>query len=298
MINRLRHMVTDAFTNLGRAGWGGLASVCTIAVAFLIVGIFLLLTQNLGAALTQWRDQYQVTVFLDDRISAEQLALLRKRIANEQAVRALAYISKDEALRAFKQELKGREGLLEGLGENPIPASFQLRIREEHQAPQALHQLAASLGRLEGVEEVQYGQEWVDRMAAALQVVRLIGLSVGIALGAASLLIVSNTVRLAIYARAEEIEVMRLVGATKASIRLPFLLEGVIQGGVVSALALGLLYGACRITLYKLQMAPGPGMGLGLESFLPGATAAALVGAGAALGAFGSLFSVSRLLRA
>lgn len=296
MIDRLRHLVTDAFSNLGRAGWGGLASVCTIAVAFLIVGIFLLLTQNLGAALAQWRDQYQVTVFMDDRITPEQLALLRKRIANEQAVRALAYISKDQALRAFKQELQGREGLLEGLGENPIPASFQLRIREEHQTPQALRQLAASLGRLEGVEEVQYGQEWVDRMAAALQVVRLIGLSVGIALGAASLLIVSNTVRLAIYARAEEIEILRLVGATKATIRLPFLLEGLIQGAVGAALALGLLYGAYWATLSKLQMGPGPVVGLG--SFLPGATAAALVGAGAALGAFGSLLSVGRLLRA
>jgi len=267
-------------------------------VAFLIVGIFLVLTQNLGAALAQWRDQYQITVFLDDRITGEQLALLRKRIASEQAVRALAYISKDEALRAFRQELRGRESLLDGLGENPIPASFQLRVREEHQTPQALRQLAASLGRLEGVEEVQYGQEWVERMAAALQVVQLIGLTVGIALGAASLLIVSNTVRLAIYARAEEIEVMRLVGATKTTIRLPFLLEGLIQGGAGAALALGLLYGAYRITLYKLQVAPGPVMGLGLGSFLPGATATALVGAGAALGAFGSLLSVSRLLRA
>ena len=296
MIDRIRHTVAGALTNLGRAGWGGLASVCTIAVAFLIVGIFLVLTQNLGAALAQWRDQYQITVFLDDRITGEQLALLRKRIASEQAVRALAYISKDEALRAFRQELRGRESLLDGLGENPIPASFQLRVREEHQTPQALRQLAASLGRLEGVEEVQYGQEWVERMAAALQVVQLIGLTVGIALGAASLLIVSNTVRLAIYARAEEIEVMRLVGATKTTIRLPFLLEGLIQGGAGAALALGLLYGAYRITLYKLQVAPGPVMGLG--SFLPGATATALVGAGAALGAFGSLLSVSRLLRA
>ncbi len=298
MIDRLRHTLTDALANLGRAGWGGLASVGTIAVAFLIVGIFLLLTQNLAVALSQWRDQYQVTVFLDDRITADQLALLKKRIANERAVRAVAFISKEEALRAFKQELKGREGLLEGLGENPIPASFQLRIRDEHQTPQALRQLAASLGRLEGVEEVQYGQEWIDRMAAALQVVRLIGLSVGIALGAASLLIVSNTVRLAIYARAEEIEIMRLVGATKTTIRLPFLLEGLIQGGAGAGLALGLLYGAYRITLLKLQMAPGPVVGLGLGSFLPGATATALVGAGAALGAFGSLFSVSRLLQA
>jgi len=298
MIDRLRHAVTDAFTNLGRAGWGGLASVCTIAVAFLIVGIFLLLTQNLGAALAQWRDQYQVTVFLDDGITADQLALLKKRIANERAVRGVAFISKAEALQAFKRELKGRESLLEGLGENPIPASFQLRIRDEYQTPEALRQLAGFLTRLEGVEEVQYGQEWVDRMAAVLRVIQLIGLSVGIVLGLASLLIVSNTVRLAIYARAEEIEIMRLVGATKMTVRLPFLLEGLIQGGVGAGLALCLLLGAYRATLYQLQLAPGQIYGLGLGSFLPSGTAAALVAAGAALGGFGSLLSVSRLLRA
>jgi cell division transport system permease protein len=296
MMDRARHTFAEAFTNLGRAGWGGLVSVGTIAVAFVIVGIFLLLTQNLAAVLAQWRDQYQVTVFLDDRITADQLALLKKRIANERAVRAVAYLSKEEALRAFKQELKGRESLLEGLGENPIPASFQLRIREDHQTPQALRQLAAFLTRLEGVEEVQYGQEWIDRMAAALRVFRLLGVSIGAALGLASLLIVSNTVRLAIHARAEEIEIMRLVGATKMTVRLPFLLEGLIQGGAGAGLALAVLYAAYRATLSQLQM--GPPMGLGLGSFLPGATTAAVVVAASALGAFGSLLPVSRLLRA
>ena len=298
MMDRMRHTLTDALTNLGRAGWSGLASVGTIAVAFLIVGIFLLLTQNLSAALGQWRDQYQVTVFLDDRIAADQLALLKKRIANERAVRAVAYISKAEALQAFKRELKGRESLLEGLGENPIPASFQLRIQEENQTPAALRQLAAFLSRLEGVEEVQYGQEWIDRMAAVLNVMRLIGLSVGLALGVASLLIVSNTVRLAIHARAEEIEIMRLVGATKTTVRLPFLLEGLIQGGAGAGLALGLLFAAYRITLYKLQMAPGQASGLGLGSFLPASAVMTMLAVGAALGAIGSLLSVSRLLRA
>lgn len=298
MMHRFRHAATDALTNLGRAGWGGLASVCTIAVAFLIVGIFLLLAQNLGVALAQWREQYQVTVFLDDGITADQLALLKKRIANERAVRAMNFLSKVEALQAFKRELKGRESLLEGLGENPIPASFQLRIRDEYQTPEALRQLAGFLTRLEGVEDVQYGQEWIGRMAAALKVIRLVGLSVGVALGLASLLIVSNTVRLAIYARAGEIEIMRLVGATKMTVRLPFLLEGLVQGGAGAGLAVCLLFGAYRATLYQLQVTPAQAYGLGLGRFLPGATAAALVGVGAALGAFGSLLPVSRLLRA
>jgi cell division transport system permease protein len=98
-----------------------------------------------------------------------------------------------------------------------------------------------------------YGQEWVDRLSGVIRLLRLLGLGVGLALGLASLLIVSNTIRLAVYARAEEIEVMRLVGASRLHVRAPFLLEGMIQGTLSAGLALLLLYGAYRATLWQLQ---------------------------------------------
>ena len=187
--------------------------------------------------------------------------------------------------------------LLDGLGENPIPASLQLGIHEAHQTPEALRQLASFLSRLEGVEDVLYGQEWVDRLTAAVRMLRLLGLTVGLALGLASLLIVSNTIRLAVYARAEEIEIMRLVGATKMHIRAPFLLEGMIQGGLGAGLAISLLFGAYRATLYQLQLTPGQIFGMGVGSFLDPRWAAAMLLAGAGVGAFGSLISVGRFLR-
>jgi cell division transport system permease protein len=210
----------------------------------------------------------------------------------------MTYTSKAEALQQFKRELQGRESLLEGLGENPIPASLQLRVHEASQTPEALKQLAASLGRLEGVEDVMYGQEWVDRVNAAIQMLRLLGLSVGLALGLASLLIVSNTIRLAVYARTEEIEVMRLVGASRLHIRAPFVLEGMIQGTLGAGLALVLLFGAYRATLWQIQVTPGQIFGMGVGSFLEPHWAVAMVLAGAAVGAFGSMISVGRFLRA
>ena len=143
-----------------------------------------------------------------------------------------------------------------------------------------------------------YGQEWVDRLAAAVRILRLLGLSVGLALSLASVLIVSNTIRLAVYARADEIEIMRLVGATKMHIRAPFLLEGLIQGGLGAGLALLLLYGAYRATLWQLQQAPGPMLGMEVGSFLDTHWIAAMLLAGAVVGAFGSLISVGRFLRA
>ena len=297
-MDRLRYIIEDALTNLRRSGWGGLASIGTIAVSFVIVGIFLIITGNLGALVADWKEQFQVTVFLEDGITSEQLALLKKRIQSERAVRNMAYTSKAEALQQFKRELQGRESLLDGLGENPIPASLQLRLYESYQSPEALKQLTASLSRLEGVEDVMYGQEWVDRLSSVIQVLRLLGLSVGLALGLASLLIVSNTIRLAVYTRAEEVEVMRLVGATRLHIRAPFVLEGMMQGTLGACLALVLLFGAYRATLWQIRMTPGQIFGAGVGSFLEPHWAVLMVVAGAAVGAFGSVISVGRFLRA
>jgi cell division transport system permease protein len=297
-VERLRYILQDALVNIRRSGWSGLASIGTIAFSFVIVGIFLIITRNLGALVSEWKEQFQVTVFLEDGITAEQLNLLKKRIQGERAVKAMTYTSKEEALQSFKRELKGKESLLEGLGENPIPASLQLRIHEAYQTPEALRQFTASLARLEGVEDVLYGQEWVDRLTAAVRMLRLLGLSVGLALGMASLLIVSNTIRLAVYARAEEIEIMRFVGASKLHIRAPFLLEGMIQGGLGAGMALLLLFGAYRATLWQLQLTPGQIFGMGVGSFLDPHWAGVMLLAGAGVGAFGSLISVGRFLRA
>ena len=296
-MDRFRYIVEDALTNLRRSGWGGVASVATIAVSFVIVGIFLIITGNLGALVADWKEQFQVTVFLEDGITGDQLALLRKRVQSERAVRSMTYTSKAEALQQFKREMQGKESLLEGLGENPIPASLQIRVHEAYQTPEALKQLTAALSRLEGVEDVMYGQEWVDRLSSVIQVLRLLGLSVGLALGLASLLIVSNTIRLAVYARAEEIEVMRLVGATRLHIRLPFVLEGVIQGTLGAVLALLLLFGAYRATLWQIEMTPGQIFGMGVGSFLAPEWVVLMVVVGAGVGAFGSLISVGRFLR-
>ncbi len=297
-MDRLRYIFEDALINIRRSGWGGLASIGTMAVSFVIVGIFLIITGNLGALVAEWKEQFQVTVFLEDGITGEQLALLRKRIQSERAVKGMTYISKAEALQQFKRELQGKESLLEGLGENPIPASLQLRVQEPYQTPEALKQLTASLSRVEGVEDVMYGQEWVDRLSAVIRLLRLLGLGVGLALGLASLLIVSNTIRLAVYARAEEIEVMRLVGASRLHVRAPFLLEGMIQGTLSAGLALLLLYGAYRATLWQLQVTPGQIFGIGVGSFLELRWAVLMVLSGAGVGAFGSLISVGRFLRA
>lgn len=295
---RFQHLLGEMLINFRRGGWGVVASIGAFTVAFLVTGIFLLLTLNLSIVVAQWAEDFQVVVFLHDGNTPDKLTLLRKRLDKELAVREVTYVSKSQALADFRKQLRDQESLLEGLKDNPLPASFQLRIHKKYQTADALRQLAASLKRVEGVEDVLYGQEWIERLTGIIQVMKILGIVIGGVLGVTSLFIVANTIRLAVYARAEEIEIMRLVGATRAYIQLPLILEGTLQGGAGAALALGILYALYRATLWQLgTSAPTifsePEMG----QFLEAGYQMIMVGVGALLGGVGSLVAVRRFLR-
>jgi cell division transport system permease protein len=251
----------------------------------------------MNALVAEWKEQFQLSVFLEDKITQTQLEILEKRIQNESAVKSVAFITREQALANFRRELKGQESLLEGLGNNPLPASFQLKIREGYQSPAALERLSAFLSRLEGVEDIQYGQDWIERISHAARIVKLLGLIIGSVLTLGSALIISNTIRLAVYARAAEIEIMRLVGATKAYIRAPFLVEGVLQGTLGALLALGLLFGAYRLVAPALDLASPLLATASDRGLLELPMIVALVAGGAAIGALGSSLAVSRFLK-
>lgn len=295
---RFRHLLGETFLNFRRGGWGVIASIGAIAIAFLVTGIFLLLTLNLSTVVARWAEDFQVVVFLDDTITKKQRTLVQKRLDGEMAVRDVTYLSKKEALADFRRKIHGQESLLEGLKTNPLPASFQLRIREQYQTADVLGHLAASLKRIEGVEDVLYGQEWVERLTSLIEVMKILGIVIGGVLGVASLFIVANTIRMAVYARAQEIEIMRLVGATRAYIQIPLILEGTLQGGLGAALALGLLYALFRGTLWQLgTTASMIFAGTELTQFLEAEYRMAMVGLGALLGGVGSLVAVRRFLK-
>lgn len=295
---RLRHLLDETFLNFRRGGWGVMASIGAITVAFLVTGIFLLLTLNFSTVVARWAEDFQVIVFLHDNITPEQQTLVQKRLDAEMAIREVTFVSKEEALADFRKQIRGQESLLEGLQANPLPASFQIRIREKYQTADALGQLAASLKRMEGVEDVLYGQEWVERVTSVVEVMKILGIMIGAVLGVASLFIVANTIRLAVYARAQEIEIMRLVGATRTYIQIPLILEGTLQGGLGAALALGLLYGLFKATMWQMGSAAsilftGPE----LAQFLATQYGAAMIGVGVLLGGVGSLVAVRRFLK-
>ena len=205
-----------------------------------------------------------------------------------EGVAGVVWVSKQEALARFRAGVGEGAALLEGLDENPLPASLEITLAPERRSADVLGEVSATLAGLQGIDDLAYGSDWVEGYSRAVALVRGVGTVIGAVLGLAALLIVANTIRLAVYARRDEIEILLLVGAGRSFVSVPFLLEGLAQGALGGLLALGLLYGLFHLFLPGLADGLAFVIGHARPEFLGGQGALLLVGAGAALGVIGS----------
>ena len=288
--------LSRAVTNIRQNIFVNIVTIGTITLALLIVSLFLLVFVNLESAAENWSERVQVTVYFDKDLSLQDQAVFRKKISAISGVSRVNYVTRDEALRRFKSRLRGQETLLEGVRAEVLPTSFEIALKRTHRDTAAVENFVSALKRIPGISEVQYGEEWVRRFNAFLNFMRLLGALLGGFLVIAVIFIVSNTIKLTIYSRRDELEVMSLVGATRFFIQAPFLLEGLIQGVAGSALSVVLLFGLYEGFLQNagsfLTFNPAAS---GL-CFLPQEYIAGLLLAGAVLGFIGSLTSLKRFI--
>jgi len=288
--------LSRAITNIRQNVFVNVVTIGTITLALLIVSLFLLVFVNLENAVENWSERVQVTVYFDKELAAQELTALHGKIAALSGVSRLTYVSRAEALKRFKSRLRGQETLLEGIRAEILPASFEISLKRSQRDTVSVESFVAQLKKIPGITEVQYGEEWVRRFNSFLNFMRLLGALLGGFLIVAVVFIVSNTIKLTIYSRRDELEVMSLVGATRFFIQAPFLLEGLIQGLAGALLSIILLFGLFEGFLHNagnfLTFNP-VSSGLG---FLPLEYLAALLLAGAALGFIGSLTSLRRFI--
>jgi cell division transport system permease protein len=224
----------------------GVVSTIIMTVALLMLALFALVTINLRGLAQSFRDEIEIDVFVKEDVPEEDVAMLRTRLAALDGVQSVTFVSKDEALEEFRQQLGPDSDLLDVLEENPLPASMRLALRPTHQQSDKLTLLSNYIRELPEVDEVRYGDLWVARLESSIRIFTLLTAIIGGIVVISALFIISNTVRLTVMARARTIEVMRLVGATNAFIRMPFVLEGALQGAVAGGLAILILWGAHR----------------------------------------------------
>ncbi len=230
--------VREAINNVGGHRLLSIATTMTIALILMVFGLFLLVFFNLRGLGGTIRGQVMVTTYLRDSLSLEQMRDIEERLKQQPAVADVKFTSKEQALQEFQNRLQGQASLLQSLGENPLPASFDIKLKPSYQTPETVKALSEGLKLIEGVDEVQDGLDWLDRFTVFANFIRIIGLSIGFLLGIAVITITANTIRLSIYARREEIELMRLIGAKEGFIRAPFFIEGAVVGFLGAIIAL------------------------------------------------------------
>ena len=285
----VRYAFEEALTSLWRGRQAGLLSTLTIALALFVLGGFLDVTSNLDRLGAEWSNAAELSVYLKDDITPAERQAVEGVVAPSDLIAAHEYVSKPDALARFKQTFGDLTAAVDGVGGNPLPASFEVRLRPGPGVSDSVDALASRLRQMAGVADVRYDRQWLTRVLSAINVVRGVGLVLGSVLVVAAALTVANVVRLALYARREELEIMNLVGAPQAYVRGPFVMEGVLQGGVGALVALAAL-AAVFFALRGRYLVPlASAMNVSSIHFLPAVLCAGLVVGGMAVGCVGGL---------
>jgi cell division transport system permease protein len=289
---RIRFFLSEVWRNFTRTLVMQLTAIGTVTVTIALLGGFLFTRQTLGAIGDDVIKKIEISVFLTDRASPADARTLAAKLRADPRVKSVTYVPKAQGLREMRERLRGQidTSLLTA---NPLPDALRVRVVD----PERVHEVAAFARKQANVANVEYAQDAVQKLLRISDVLGRIGLGIVALLVFTAAIIISNTIRLTVFARRREIAIMQLVGASGFYIRMPFICEGFIAGVLGAALALGLLITA------RLQLLPKLIVAL---PFLPmhavnidGLTfALELLGTGAAVGVVASWFSVGRYLRA
>jgi cell division transport system permease protein len=293
-MRRLSYLLREALINVFTNRTTTLVAVATTAFTFACVGVFLLLYVNLKAMAASLERDIQVLVYLEEGLGPGATALLEQQLKSDRAVASLSYVSKDQALAEFQQQFPADSQLLQGLGQNPLPASYVVTLVPAFRTSDGIKRWAERTRTISGVEQVQYSQDWIDALGNLVRYIEVAAMIVGVILSAACVTIIANTIRLALYARREEIEILGMIGATKAFVRIPYLLEGAALGLTGSALSLVILKAGFELFKHEIR---STSRFLGVESlllFFPLPMCLLVVGVGLFLGFAGSYLSLLR----
>ena len=232
------YSLEEAWVSLRRSGRSALVSIGTIAIAFVTLGGFLLVSVNVQGVLDQWLQAAEMSIYLHDTATAEDRLALEQFLRSQPMVAEVEYVSREQALEKFRADFPELRDITTGVGENPFPSAIEVRLRTENGGDAAADNLSKEVAGRPGVSDIRYDRRWLQRLVGAVTTARLAGaLAAGILmLGAA--FTVAAVVRLSLYARRDELEIMQLVGAPFSYIRGPFVVEGLLLGGIGATVAL------------------------------------------------------------
>lgn len=290
----LKYFVGEAVTGLWRGRRSTVLSTLVIAAALFVLGVFLTVTANLDALVDRWSAAAELSVYLRDEVSLAERAEVQRALRADPLVREVQLVTREQALERFRRDFPDLAPAA-GPQSHPFPASFEARLREGTRGGEGLEALAARLRGMPGVSDVRYDRLWLQRLESIASLVGWGGAFLGVILALAAALTVANVVRLALFSRRDEVQIMELVGAPLSFIKGPFVVEGVLQGALGALLALLALAAGTAVARGRLAAA-APGMfDAGHLVGLPFGTAVLVLVGGMGVGCLGALLAARRL---
>jgi cell division transport system permease protein len=288
---KIRFFLGEVARNFTRNAGMQATAIGTVAVTIVLLGAFLYVRASVAHLANDAMSQITISVYTAPDATKAQEDALRTAFAKDDRILSSQFVPKSEGLHELRERMKGQIDT-SILTENPLPDKFRVRVRETELVPA----VAASIKKLPGVQSVDYGQDVVQRLLQIVAVARRAGIGLIALFILVAGIIISNTIRLTVFARRREISIMQLVGATNMYIRLPFICEGLIDGALGVVLALGVL-AAARATVVPKLAAALPWLQLGTAHVDGSALLLQLFGVGAAVGVVASWIAVGRYLR-
>lgn len=294
---KLKHFQRETLNNLWQFRARNVFSVTIICLSFLIVGIFVSLSNNLRYTAQQLSQDMAVVFFLQKDVSPVDMEAIARELENSPLVQRTQFVSSEEAMDKFLKKFPDLGGIVDNLKLNPFPPSFEISLREKGLTYEETQPFIDKMKTMRGIEDIQFNKDWVEKMQSFSRLARAIGFFLGGILILASFFIVSNVIKLNVIARKDEIEILRFVGGTNIFIRIPFLAEGIILGVFGGVMSLLLLY--IVIKLFPVYLGSSLGILNELINFryLTFSQSFALIFSGAVIGLFGSLSSIAKFLK-
>ena len=293
MFSSLGYFWKETFYSLFRNKFMAVASVLTVTLSMFILGVFLCAVLNINHMATYLENQVEMTVYLKDGLNTEQVMAVGKKLKVLPDLKEIKFTNKDQAMAEFKQRLGDQQGILDAINGNPLPSSYSTSFA----TPASLKNAVSIVTQYPEVDSVQYGQDIIEQLYKVAQVIRIGGIILIVFLAGAELFIISNTIRLTVFARRREIQIMKYVGATNGFIRWPFIFEGMIIGFIGSGLSAFILWEGYKVVLMEMAQA-----GLVFIPMIPlwpfiGYMTVMLLAAGIIIGILGSTISLRKYMK-
>lgn len=286
-----RKAIEDIRTNRFLA----VVTTLTIALSVLMASTIALLIVNTQDLMAQWKDGIRIMVYLAPDLDPDRQKGVGEKIRRMPGVQRASFISKAEAMTTLRSQMARQGALLDNLRSNPLPDAYLVQMDPVHQRLGSIETLSKALEILPGVDDVEYGQQWLGRFIRLFDVAALVGYALAGLFFMAAVFFVANTIRLVIYSRRDEIDIMRLVGAEDRLIKMPFYTEGIILGFLGGCLGLGVLGAAFGIL--SARMDTGLTAGLFDVRFLPPLALAVVVASSMIVGWLGCFLSLQQHLK-